>query len=478
MRVPATSQCLRQAVHRVPPQRRWFTCDRLIQEHDVVLLRQRGDKRAKWKLTPALRNEESHRVKLSYGAHVRAQDLIGKRYLDTVTDSDGREVAIHEASMASYIVNSERMATPIYPQDCSVIVSMLDLNPERPGENDGPDDEVFEVFEAGTGMGSLTMHIARALHAANPPMRKDLRDAVATASLERRAPAPGGEAVADAEIETSGPEQLAEPVPRDENEVSPSTDSGLATPEPPSPVPSDVESKPAPPPADQQTPIQTMTLSRLEVAPSIASDLAQWSSSRRAVLHTLDRNPAHARAAYKLLRRFRRAIYLPDVDFHIGSIHDYLTPRLASSLGAPFLSRAVLDLPSPESFADPVVRALKPNGLLVVFNPSISQIADFAKWAVTTRQPLRLERTAELPNTFHVAADEPTANDCGGGRPWDVRTVVPRNDASGGEIVQVMRPRVGDRVLGGGFVAVFRRLKPRGEVEKEDVKEEEKVEEE
>uniref|UniRef100_A0A0B7K217 tRNA (adenine(58)-N(1))-methyltransferase catalytic subunit TRM61 n=1 Tax=Bionectria ochroleuca TaxID=29856 RepID=A0A0B7K217_BIOOC len=315
MRVPATSQCLRQAVHRVAPQRRWFTCDRLIQEHDVVLLRQRGDKRAKWKLTPALRDDESHRIKLSYGAHVRAQDLIGKRYLDTVTDSAGREVAIHEASMASYIVNSERMATPIYPQDCSVIVSMLDLNPERPGENDdGPDGdgEVFEVFEAGTGMGSLTMHIARALHAANPPLRKDLRDAP------------------------------AESVPRDENEVLPSTDSELATPEP-----------------------------------------------------------------------------------------DYLTPRLASSLGVPFLSRAVLDLPSPESFADPVVRALKPNGLLVVFNPSISQIADFAK-----------------------------------------------NAASEGEIVQVMRPRVGDRVVGGGFVAVFRRLKPMDGVEEEEKVEEEKVEEE
>lgn len=473
MRVPATSQCLRQAVHRVAPQRRWFTCDRLIQEHDVVLLRQRGDKRAKWKLTPALRDDESHRIKLSYGAHVRAQDLIGKRYLDTVTDSAGREVAIHEASMASYIVNSERMATPIYPQDCSVIVSMLDLNPERPGENDdGPDGdgEAFEVFEAGTGMGSLTMHIARALHAANPPLRKDLRDAVATASLERRAPAPGGEAVADAEIETSGAEQPAESVPRDENEVLPSTDSELATPEPSSP---DIESKP-----DQQPPIQTMTLSRLDVAPDIASDLADWSSSRRAVLHTLDRNPSHARAAYKLLRRFRRAIYLPSVDFHIGSISDYLTPRLASSSGKPFLSRAVLDLPSPESFADPVVRALKPNGLLVVFNPSISQIADFAKWAVTTRQPLRLERTAELPNSFLVAADEPTANDCGGGRPWDVRTVVPRNAASEGEIVQVMRPRVGDRVVGGGFVAVFRRLKPMDGVEEEEKVEEEKVEEE
>ncbi|CAG9994078.1 unnamed protein product [Clonostachys byssicola] len=467
MRVPATSQCLRQAVHRVPPQRRWFTCDRLIQEHDVVLLRQRGDKRAKWKLTPALRDDESHRIKLSYGAHVRAQDLIGRRYLDTVTDSAGREVAIHEASMASYIVNSERMATPIYPQDCSVIVSMLDLNPERPGENDD-DGEVFEVFEAGTGMGSLTMHIARALHAANPPMRKDLRDAVATASLERRAPAPGGEAVvADAEIETSGAEQPAESVPRDEEEVSPSTDSEL---EPSSP---DIENKP-----DQQPAIQTLTLSRLDVDPDVASDLANWSSSRRAVLHTLDRNPSHSRAAYKLLRRFRRAIYLPSVDFHIGSISDYLTPRLASSQGNPFLSRAVLDLASPESFANPVVRALKPNGLLVVFNPSISQIADFAKWAVTTGQPLRLERTAELPNSFLVAADEPTANDCGGGRPWDVRTVVPRNAGSEGEIVQVMRPRVGDRVVGGGFVAVFRRLKPRDEVREEDVKEGEKVEEE
>lgn len=47
--------------------------------------------------------------------------------------------------------------------------------------------------------------------------------------------------------------------------------------------------------------------------------------------------------------------------------------------------------------------------------------------------------------------------ECEGGRSWNVSTVVPK-DSEDGRVVQIMRPRMGDRVAGGGFVAVFRKI--------------------
>ena len=176
-------------------------------------------------------------------------------------------------------------------------------------------------------------------------------------------------------------------------------------------------------------------------------------SSRRAILHTLDRNPKHSRAAHKLIRGFRRSLYFSNIDFHVGSINEYITNRLEETSQAPFLSHAILDLPAADEHADLVIKALHPNAQLIIFNPSISQIADFQAWAVKTKQPIRLERVIELP--VSTTADGVKEN--GGGKEWDVKTVIPRNDEGEGKMVQVMRPKVGDRVAGGGFVAVMRR---------------------
>lgn len=52
-------------------------------------------------------------MKLSYGATVPAAELIGRRILDVVRDSAGNSVVLHEPSLASYIINSERLATPV-----------------------------------------------------------------------------------------------------------------------------------------------------------------------------------------------------------------------------------------------------------------------------------------------------------------------------------------------------------------------------
>lgn len=358
------------------------------------------------------------------------EDLIGRRYLDRIVDSKGNGVVIYEASMSSYVLNAERMATPIYPHDAGTIVSMLELHPERPDEGEGEGEELdgpFEVFEAGTGMGSLTLHIARALHAGNRGMSRDMREAVASAGVKRL----NGSV-------WSVPEGVDESV----------TD-----------------------PAERRTlgGVESLTLARLEVSDTLAARLRGWQDSRRYVLHSLDRNVAHAREAWRFLRGFRAGMYLPNVDVHIGSVDAYLGGRLARRGDRPFLSRAVLDMPSPQDFAAPVVRALRTNGLLVVFNPSISQIAEFARWTAEDEvgKRLKLEKVVELANTVSVsAAEDGGLNDGGGGRAWDVRTVVPRSregDGERGAVAQVMRPKVGDRVGGGGFVAVFRKWPVREE---------------
>ncbi|KAG5926935.1 hypothetical protein E4U42_002782 [Claviceps africana] len=368
--------------------RRAFSSNRTIQEHDVLFLRQQGLKYPKWHLTPPLRPSDT--VKLSYGATLAAADLIGKKFLDTVQDTKGNRVVLQEPTLSSYIVNNERDATPIYPHDANTIVSLLDLNPSRPTEDECDTQEghaapVFEIFEAGTGMGSLTLHMARAIHAANPPMRPDLARAICEAKF------------------------------RPKNDPS-------------------------------------LTRLALDLDAEIMFD--DYKKKRRAVLHTLDNRIHHTHAAYKLIRNFRRAQYLPSIDFHVGSIDEYLSGRLADSGGEPFLSRAVLDLPSAHENAQRVIQALLPNGILILFKPSISQIGDFQKWSTVTRQPVRLEKVLELP----VSTTSDGVHDSGGGRHWDVKTVVPRASRDGNsEPVQVMRPKVGEKIAGGGFVAVLRR---------------------
>lgn len=376
--------------------KRFSSSYRTVKEFDVLFLRQQGAKFPKWHLTPPIRRDT--RVRLSYGASVAASDLLGKQILDRTVDDQGRAVAIHEPTLASYIVNSERSATPIYPSDADTIVSLLDINVTRPGEDDGPAEAPFEVFEAGTGMGSLSLHIARALHAANPPVPAALRLALRSSPLAR-----------------------------------------------------------------------SVAGNVLDLDAASAALLAAYRASRRAVLHTLDRSGKHTRAAYKLVRHFRRAQYLADMDFHVGSVDAYVSARLAASAGAPVFARAVLDLPAAHAHADALVRALHPNGVLVVFNPSVSQVAEFQAWALERQLPLQLEKVLELPTTS--TADGVRDGGCGG-RHWDVKIVKPKpvppmeegledgvedECPTESEPVVVMRPKVGGRVAGGGFVAVYRK---------------------
>ncbi|KAI8259670.1 tRNA (adenine(58)-N(1))-methyltransferase TrmI [Colletotrichum sp. SAR11_239] len=373
----------------------------------------RGDREAKFHLSPPLRRDG--KIKLSYGARLDGSDVIGKTFTDAVKDNTGRDVRLQQVTLAQYVSNSQRVATPIYPQDASVIVSVLDLNLPSPGEDpDFDDGPPVEIFEAGTGMGALTLHLARAIHGANPPVPLKLREALCTAEYERNT------------------------LPR----------------------------KPA---TDDDAPEYAHSPHALQIAdPELAEMHAKHAASRRAILHTLDINPTSSRMAHKLVRYFRRGLYLSDVDFHVSTIRSYLSSRLAEKGGEPFLAHVILDLPASQEHADVAVQALQPGGKMVVFYPSITQILEFEMWAKDTGQPLVLDRVVELHTS--TSNSDSGFKDALGGRNWEVKAVGIRKFERAGDTGPasrgyVCRPKVGTLVVGGGFLAVFSRITKKSSVE-------------
>lgn len=206
--------------------------------------------------------------------------------------------------------------------------------------------------------------------------------------------------------------------------------------------------------------------------------LSAWKSTRKAVLHTIDVVEKYSRHAESVVRGFRNGLYHPHIDFHVGDVRDWVTAALDEREGNAFLSHAFLDLPNADHKLDSVARALRVDGTLIVFNPSITQIMDVAKKIRIDGIPLELETVVELG-----------VNGGSGGREWDVRPVKPRAmqkvlDAEilNGEDAEpemereeeqmaadsaktdskdgwsmVCRPKVGDRVVGGGFLGVWKK---------------------
>lgn len=200
--------------------------------------------------------------------------------------------------------------------------------------------------------------------------------------------------------------------------------------------------------------------------------------SRRAVIHTLDISRDISKHAQSTIRKFRRGLYFHNIDFQVGTIPDYLSSRLATS-DEPFLEHTILDLPNPNHHLEMIGHSLKPNGSLIVFCPSITQIVDCVKTMREKKLPFQLESVLELGAGVGV-----------GGREWDVRAVKPRAvlkaqadartlkeqreeleglDSTDEETslfttgedsgwAMVCRPKVGSFVSGGGFLALWRRM--------------------
>ncbi|CAO0795255.1 unnamed protein product [Mucor circinelloides] len=86
------------------------------------------------------------------GGIIRHDSIIGKKPRSVIReDNDQFGYMAHFPTLEEFVVNVPRACTPIYPKDASTIVQMLDLEPGH------------RVLEAGTGNGSLTLYMARAV---------------------------------------------------------------------------------------------------------------------------------------------------------------------------------------------------------------------------------------------------------------------------------------------------------------------------
>lgn len=385
-----------------PSQVRHLISDaRPFREGDLVLLRNTKDRGAPPILSRPLKfgkRIESHKGTLFH------DDIIGKRVRDVVatkttkSNKAATEFRIHELTLEDYCRLTKRFVTPIYAADANLIVSLLDLHPANT-EGSAVDGHRLEILEAGTGHGALTLHLSRAIHAANGLLRETESPTVADgSSLEKR----------------------------------------------------------------------------------------------QAILHSIEISPKFSEHARDVVRGFRHGIYAQNVDFHVGNVSEWVKKASSDRDTRQFLSHAFLDLPMAERHLGAVADALRTDGTLIVFKPSITQIMTCATKVKDGGIPLDLESVIELGN-----------NGGSGGREWDVRFVRPRasdkkadseeevlakvefseerqdvdeavepaSDESsptspheGSPWSLVCRPKVGERITGGGFLGVWK--KKRGVTDK------------
>jgi len=309
----------------------------------------------------------------------------------------------------------------IYPSDANVIVQLLDLHATVPPSqtSDELNSPRLEILEAGTGHGGLTLHLARAVHPANPPL----------------------------------PPNFQSPDSPDEG-------------------------------------------------------LDRWHQSRKAIVHTVDIKKRYSKHASSIVRGFRRGIYLGDVDFHVSDVSCFIKDQFSKrSSNEPFLSAAILDMPSADDHLQLVSKALRVDGKLIVFNPNITQIADCVQHLKRERLLLRLEKVLELGvgisggrdwdlRLAHVRANQAKqpSNFAGNwattGRQTqslnenERRTSEDEEDTSeehennqsmtidsqepivsetlengGGKLAMVCRPKVGKLIIGGGFVGLWTKMR-------------------
>ena len=191
----------------------------------------------------------------------------------------------------------------------------------------------------------------------------------------------------------------------------------------------------------------------------------------RAIIYTIDVSSKYSEHAAKIINGFRRSMYTRDVQFHVGNVSVWLDQQMDSRDQTPFLSHVILDLPSSYTHVEKAVSALHVNGKLVLFNPSITQIISAIELVKVRRLPLQLERVVEVGLAMT------------GGRIWDVRRTKPRaltrevdegmtsaTDADDDGIFDnnegwktVCKPKIGDRISAGGFVALWSKNKTRND---------------
>lgn len=140
---------------------------------------------------------------------------------------------------------------------------------------------------------------------------------------------------------------------------------------------------------------------------------------RRAVIHTVDASEKYSEHAKKIVHGFRQALYEEDIIFNVANVSDWFDQQMRerqfeNSEDKAFLHHVILDMPSSYKHMTKASTTLRSNGSLLLFSPSITQITAAVDLVRTKRLPLFLERVVELGPSLT------------GGKEWDVRAVKPR----------------------------------------------------
>lgn len=225
---------------------------------------------------------------------------------------------------------------------------------------------MLEILEAGTGHGGLTIHLARAIHAANPP-RPEERNGVNLVKDDKK------------------PLLL----PHSSTVIG---SIGVDTHEPPSLAVAEV----------QNTPIKA----------------GESQLHRHAIIHTLDISSRNLKQARKLIGEFRRGQYANDVEFHANEVSTWIDQQMLlrgknnpEIIETTFLSHIILDLPKTHHHLEKATSVLCVDGRLLVFCPSITQIIMCVKEIKNKQLSLELDQVLEVGDGI------------AGGREWDVRFV-------------------------------------------------------
>lgn len=394
-------------------------------------------------------------------------DVIGKSYRSSIKSQKGHKnqtFILTHPTLEEYATHRKRLAQPIYPLDAAAIVTLADIHEDETGgmgfgrvtgtardllypefpetrqlHNESEDSQVEDAtpienaepevyphpkpflkmrqyLEAGTGHGSLTLAICRAIHGANYEYRRSGqkfdRGAVLH-SIDRNANHSKngrvnvrdfrrGMYIGDVEFHLAeSPEKWLQEKGDVWRKVALGEDVD----------PKDLKDSRYGDAVENESPEQVAQDEPKEVV----SD---------AVSETISEKPE---------------------DNSNSQEFEFETP-------GSFLSGAFLDLPSPEFSLNTIADRLITDAPLVIFCPSISQIQDLV-------EAVRVDETIDMTLTNTV---ELLPGISGGSmRAWDVRSTVVRDT---GEVVKVCRPRVGTGVTGGGFVAVFRKLPYRARI--------------
>ncbi|KAF4205224.1 hypothetical protein CNMCM8927_006488 [Aspergillus lentulus] len=386
-------------------------------------------------LTKPLRRGQKTDVRRGVLEH---DSIIGQRVRDLVKAHKGPDYRLSLPTLDEYVSMTPRLVTPIYSADANLIVSLLDIHVTPPAEG-SQEQPPLEILEPGTGHGSLTLHLARAIQAANsvpPPLPQKSQ----IQYLQGRPIRPG------TDVEKADPKSTS-------NTAQESPDESV----------------------EQQTQQQQWDT---------------WRAHRRAIIHTVDVSPKFSAHAEKIVRGFRRGMYAGNVDFYVGHVENWIAEqkkaRASSSLLSssptvePFLSYAILDMPSAHLRIPHVSPILKRDGILVVFMPSVTQVGDCVDLIRRQKLPFILEKVVELgsgissgrlwdvrfavkksradPSSWTEAADSAEAEEDSSDAGVESVPAALEEAARQEESVLVCRPKVGARIVGGGFVGVWRRI--------------------